>query len=246
MTEALCQFDFSEDKAKRNSRDIFFVLFPSLIVCMAAFALYISGFQVKEALPAFCYASLIAFAIFAIEIPLIQRRQRKIKAFIYDDRIVKRCGKCENSIRWDNIAKIKINENNKGEIIHIRLKGKDKATLWLFGLNEMEKLAGLIKSRISGNILVNTRRNRLDERITIVISAVSTIIVMIIIASFGTKAMDIFAISISLGTSLFLFLFRPLSKNGTSPKWLETVFILLMFAIGIWGLVSFLHNGFLP
>lgn len=243
MTEALYQFDFSEYKAKKNNRDIFFVFIPLLIVCGAGFCLYITGFQVKQALPIFCYTSLMLLVIFAIEIPLIQRRMRKIKAFIYNDRVVKKCGKHENSIPWDNVAQVKIIEDNKGETVHIRLRGKDKAIIWLYSLNEMGKLAGLIRQRIPSDISVNTKRNRLDGRIVIVTTAVGAFIVMALITSLGAKARDIFAVLFVLVTSCLLLLFRPLSRSGVSPKWLETVFILLMFMLGIYGLVSFLRSG---
>jgi hypothetical protein len=175
-----------------------------------------------------------------IEMPLIQRRMRKIRALIYKDKIVKHCGKHESSILWDNITRVKIIENTKGETVHIQLRGKGKAVLWLGGLNEMGKLAGLIRERMSGDIVVNTKRSRLDERIVIAISVIGTMIVMVVIASLGAKAMDIFAIFFAFATSCFLLLFRPLTKGCTSFKWPEIVLSLLMFLLGIYGLVSFL------
>jgi Ca2+/Na+ antiporter len=245
MTEALYQFDFSEEKAKKNNRDIIFLILV-LIVCAGVLALYITDFQVKEALLLFCIPSLYLLVIFAIEAPLLRLRQRKIKAFVYDDRIVKGCGKHENSIPWDSITRVKIVEDNKGETVRIQLRGRDKATLWLFGLNEMEKLADQIRERARGEISIRIKRNKLSVRTAGVMSAVVTMLIMILITSLGAIAEDIFAILFVFAVSCFLLLFRPLSRLDAWPKWLETVCILLMFALGIWGLVSFLHNGFLP
>ena len=245
VTEALYKFDFSEYKAKKNNRNILFVILV-LIVWAGGFCLYITDFQIKKALPGFCYTSLMILVIMAIEMPLIQIRMRKIKAFIYDDRIVQKCGKHEDSIPWDNVTQVKIIENNKGETVRIQLRGKDKAIIWLYGLNEMEKLTGLIRQRIQDDILVNTKRSRLDERIVAATTAIVMMIVMVLITSLGAKAIDIFAILAMFVMSSFVLLLRPLSRSGVSPKWLETVFILLMFLLGIYGLVSFLRGGILP
>jgi hypothetical protein len=239
VTETLCQFGFSEDKAKKNNRDIFFVFLPLLIVCMAGSALYITGFQVKKVLPIIRDASLISLVIFAVETPLLRRSQRKIKAFIYDDRIVKKCGKQENSMSWNNITRVKIIEY-RGETVHIRLRGKDKATLWLFGLNEMEKLADLIRQRMPSDILVHTRKHKLSFRLTGVTSVVVATVAMMSIASLGMKVMEVFFISFVLGVSLFLFSYRPFSKTDASLKWPEIVLCLLLFMLGIYGLVNFI------
>jgi hypothetical protein len=244
MTEALYQFDFSENTIKKTNRDMLFVFLPVLIVCLFGFALFISGFKIKEALLCSCAALLITLVIGAIEIPLIQLRQRKIKAFIHNDKIVKQCGKRENSISWDNIARIKINENSKGEIIRVQIRGKDKTVLSFYGLNEIERLASMLRERISDDILVNTKRSRLDQPIIGLISAISTMIFMAIIASFGEKAINIFAILVAFGTSFFLLLYRPLSKSDIGLKWIEITVSLTMFLLGIYGLISFLVGIF--
>jgi predicted tellurium resistance membrane protein TerC len=110
----------------------------------------------------------------------------------------------------------------------------------------MGKLAGLIKEGISGDVLVNIKRNRLDIRVIGIISAVIAVIIMTIIGLTGNKAMDIFALFIAFGTSGFLFLYRPLSKMDASLKWIEIVCSLLLGLLGVIGFISFLNTGRLP
>jgi Ca2+/Na+ antiporter len=241
VSEPLYQFDFSEDNFKKKSLDVFL---PVLIVCMFVFALFITGFKIKEALLCSCPVLLTAFIVWILEKPLIRRSLRKIKAFIHNDKIVKQCGKHENSIPWDNIARIKIRENRKGEIVHIQIRGKDKSILCLGGLNEMGKLAGLIRDRIPDNVLVNTKRNRFEPGIIVAITVVCVTIFMIIIASLGDKAMDVFASLFWLVASLFLLLYRPLSKSDTGLKWIEIVCSLLLMLLGIHGLIEFIVKMF--
>jgi len=236
VSEPLYQFNFSEGNIKKKNHDVFL---PVLIVCVFAFALFITGFKIKEALLCSCPVLLITLVIRFIEVPLIRRSLRKIKAFIHNDKIVKQCGKHENSIPWDNIARIKIRENRKGEIVNIQIRGKDKSILWLGGLNEMGKLVGLIRDRIPNNVLVNTKRSRFEPGIIVTITVICVTIIMIIIASLGAKAMDIFSILFAFGLSLLLLLFRPLSKSDTRLKWIEIVCSLLLMLLGIHGLINF-------
>lgn len=246
MTEAPYQFDFSEENIKKTNRDMLFLFFPVFIVCVIGFGFFITGFKIKETLICSGSALLTMFVVWAVEIPLLNRRQRKIRVFVHNDKIVKQCGKHENDISWENVSLLKIKEDNKGIITHIKIRGKDKTLLWLYGLNEMGKLASLIKERISVDALVNTRRNKLDLRITGIIAAIATFIFMTIIASFGAKAMDIFAILASFGVSCFLLLYRPLRKSDRGLKWIEIGVSLLMLLLGIYGLISFLKIGYVP
>jgi hypothetical protein len=246
MTEDVYQFDFSEDQANNRYRNILFVFIPAMIVCVIGFGLFITDFQVKKVLLCTFPALLIMFVIIVIEKPLVYRSLRKIKAFVNNDKIVKQCGKHENSIRWDNITKLKISKNRKGEIVRIQLRKKDKTVLWLGGLNEMERLAGLIRERVPDDILMNTKSSRLDIRIMGIAVIFITFIIVAIIASFGSKAMDIFAIVAAFAVPLYLLLFRPLSKICISSKWFEIIISLLMLMWGIYGLVIFLISGRLP
>ena len=215
-----------------------FVFFPVFVVCIVGFSLFIFGFEIKEALLCSGYVLLILAVIWIVEISLLFRRQRKIKAFIYDDKIVKQCGRHENSISWHNVTQIKIRENNKGEIVNIVIRGNDKTSILLFGLNEMRKLADLIRERLSDDVLVKTKKNRFDLRIHGIIAAVGTMFFMAIITSFGDKAKDIFAVLVAFGTSFFLLLYRPLTKSDAGLKWIEIILSLILLLLGIYGFIS--------
>jgi hypothetical protein len=222
-----------------------FVFFPVFVVCIVGFSLFIFGFEIKEALLCSGYVLLIMVSIFSVEMPLMFRRQRKIKAFIYNDKIVKQCGRHENSISWQNVVQIKIRENNKGEIVNIQIQGNDKTSILLFGLNEMRKLSDLVRERLPGDALVKTKKNRFDLRIHGIIAAVGTFFFMAIITSFGDKAKDIFAVLAAFGTSLFLFLYKPLGKSDAGLKWIEIILSLILLLLGIYGFISsFIYGHF--
>jgi hypothetical protein len=245
VAETLYQFDFSEDTIRKINRNTLFSL-PVLLVFLIGFTLIITGFKVKEALWVWFITSLFISVTTAVEIPLINRKHRKIRVLIDNDKLVKQCGRNENHLLWDNISRVKIRENNRGEILSIIIKAKDKMSLWLFGLNEMEKLAGLIKERMPADASLNTKRNRLDMRVTGIISAVITVTLMTLIALLGNKAMDIFALFAAFGTSGFLLSYRPLSKMDADLKWIEIGCALFLILLGICGLISFLQTGRLP
>jgi hypothetical protein len=103
VPEAIYQFDFSEDTIKKTNRTMLLFL-PVLYVCFVGFTLVISGFKIKESLLISGHVTLIMLVIWGIEIPLLNWRQRKIKVFIHNDKIIKQCGRHETGISWENIG----------------------------------------------------------------------------------------------------------------------------------------------
>lgn len=246
MADILYQFDFSKEQLKKRTWQIFSVLFPMLVIYTLVVALFLTDFKIKTALSLVWPVVLFAAIILTIEIPLINKIVQKSKVLIYGDRIVKKCGKREKSISWASITKFKIEENSRGEIIHLKLWAKDGTVLWLGGLNEMEKLTSTIKERIPDHALVVTKRWRLDVRAMVVLAMMCMTIVMVIIGSFGRMARDMFAVIFLLGTSGLFFLWRPLGRSDARFKWPEIAWALLMFLFGIWGLIMLLRLGYLP
>lgn len=238
------QFDFSESRIRKTNRNML-IFAPFLILCVAGFALFIADYKVSKVLIPLGVTFLIMMTILAIEIPLMNRSSRKMKVIIYEDEIIKQCGKSQQTISWDNIIKVKLVENPKGSLVRIRLYQKNNKAIYLFGFNEMGTIANLIKGRISNNVLVETKRHRLDWETPIIsiISAAVTIIVMTIIASKGTKAMNIFAISAALCVGSWLLIYRPLTKFNLRNKWFEIISAVFMIIIGIYGFIVFLLTG---
>jgi len=240
------QFDFSESRIQKTRRNIL-IVFPFVILCLVGFALFITDYKVKVLIP-LGVISLIMTAILAIEILLINRSLRKMKVLIYEDEIIKQCGKHHQIVLWDEIIKIKLNENPEGSIVWIRLYRKNERVIYLGGFNEMEKIANLIKEKISDNVLVQTKRYRIepDNPIASIITVIATMVIMGIIASKGVKAMSIFATLFPLCVGSGLLIFRPLTKANLSMKWVEIIVALFLIITGIYGFIVSLFAGKFP
>ena len=238
------QFNFSESRIQKTNR-IMLIFFPFLILCAAGLALFISDYKVSKVLIPLGVTSLIMTAILAIEIPLINRSLRKMKVLIYEDEIIKQCGKYQQTVLWDEILKIKLTETPEGSLVRIQLFRKNEKTIYLSGFNEMEKIAHLIKEKISDNVLVQTKRYRLDpdNPIVLLITCIATMVIMGIIASKGAKAMDIFVILFTLCAGSWLLTYRPLTKVNLSSKWFEIIGAVLLIILGVYGFIIFLFTG---
>ena len=241
------QFNFSESRIRKTKR-IMLILLPFLILCTVGFALFIADYKVSKVLIPLGVMFLIMTAILAIEIPLINRSLRKMKVLIYEDEIIKQCGKYQQTALWDDIIKIKLIENPDGGLVYIQLYRKNKRAIHLGGFNEMEKIANLVKEKISDSVLVQTKRHRLDweNPIVLIITCIVTMVIMGIIASKGAKAMDIFTILFALCVGSWLLTYRPLTKADLRSKWFEIIAALFMIIMGIYGFIVFLLTGKLP
>ncbi|MBC8472502.1 MAG: hypothetical protein H8D56_23820, partial [Planctomycetes bacterium] len=164
-----------------------------------------------------------------------------MKVLINEDRIIKQCGKRHQTVLWDNIIKIKLIENPDGGLVSIRLYRKNEKVIYLGGFNEMEKIAHLIREKISDNVLVQTKRYRLayDNPIVPIISGSVTMVIMCLIASGGNKAMDIFTILFALCVGSGLLIYRPLTKFSLSSKWSEIICAVLLIILSIYGFIRF-------
>ena len=80
------EFSFSEAFI-REGRRIILVLILCSIPSFIVFTMLL-GIRIEKALPAVGIACLGAGIIFSIETILINRRQRKLKVFVYEDRLL--------------------------------------------------------------------------------------------------------------------------------------------------------------
>jgi len=239
------EFEFSESHIKKTTRIFLFIVFPTLMLCLVGFASFISGFNIGKTIMSMAIASLMMGIIFAIEFPLINRRLRKMKVAIFDDRLVRRSGKKKQDVLWSDITKVKLVEDPKNGLIRITLHQKNKRSIWLFGFNEMEKIASLIKDKIADDVLVRTKHNRFSREnpVPIVIVAIGTTIGMCIIASGGDKAMDIFAILAALCCGGGILIFRPFTRSSIGFRWPELILGTLSLGLGVYALVEFILTG---
>jgi len=217
---------------------------------LAIFALYLSNFRIEKVLIPLGFTLLIFGIIIAIEIPLINRRLRKLRILIDEDKLVKQCGKKQQIFLWKDIARIKTVENKNGVVAQIKIyPKKPKMAMYLHGFREMENLANLIIERTSDSVVHLEKRWKLDWQnpfVGLLLGGVPTVVIMFIIASMGSKVGDIFAIVCALLVGLWILMFRPLTKLNACNKWVESVFGIVVLALGIYGLIYFLFVGKLP
>jgi hypothetical protein len=107
-----------------------------LLVCMIPsglmFTLFCPGFEIKKALAAVGISCLWGGIIFAVQTPLINRRQRRLRVFVYEDKLVKQCGKKQQTLLWEDIEKIKMVEKKNGDVAAISLcPQKSKTVIYL-------------------------------------------------------------------------------------------------------------------
>jgi hypothetical protein len=99
------EFAFSETFIRRARRQIL-VLVLFLMLSMVPFALYVSwhvsDFKIdfERALTAAGVAILVAVIIFAVEVPLMNWRQRKLRVLVDQDKLVKKCGRKDQTLFW--------------------------------------------------------------------------------------------------------------------------------------------------
>ena len=246
------EFSCAETFIKQTNR-LFLIFFCVIAVCLVIFALYFSNFRIERALIAAGKTLLFAGIIFFIEILLINRRLRKLKVLIYEDKLVRQCGKKQNVLIWNDITGIKMFEKKNGDVAVIRLFLKNpKRTIYLSGFREMEDMANHIKERISNNVPLEEKRWKLDwqspSKIALIMVPVMivTMIVMAVICSMGSKVIDIFAISFAFAVGLILLIFRPLAKCDIFNKWIDLAFGAVLIIAGLYGLIEFLSSGKLP
>ena len=157
------EFGYSETFIREGNRGIlFFGLF--LVPFLVIFALYVSNFRIEKALIPLGFTLLIFGIIIAIEIPLSNRRLRKLRILIDEDKLVKQCGKKQQIFLWKDIARIKTVENKNGVVVQIKIYPK-KAMMatYIHGFQEMENIANLIRERTSDkSVLHQENRWKLD------------------------------------------------------------------------------------
>jgi len=221
------------------------------IFFLVAFALYASDFRIQKALVGLGITVLVLGTISVIEIAILNRIIRKPKVLVDEDKLIRQCGKKQQTLLWTDIARIKTIVNKNGVVNQIRIyPKKPKMVMYLCRFQEMEDLANLIRERTSDMGVVHLEKHwKLDwdnPFIGAPAAIVPTMAIMFIIASMGSKAMEIFAIVVALILGLWLLMYRPMTKSNASSKWVELFFVILLFGVVIYILIYFLLFGKMP
>lgn len=243
------EFEINKTSIWEKKRTIL-VITVLFIFFIVAFALYVSEFRMQKALTSVGITVLILGTISAIEIPLLNRRMRKLKVLIDEDRLIIQCGKKQQIFLWKDITRIKVVEKRNGVITQIKIYPK-KAIMatYIHGFQEMENIANLIRERTSDTVLHQDKRWKLDWQnpyVGILVGGLPTMVVIIIIASMGSKAMDIFAIVVALLGGLCLLIIRPLTKLNVFSKWVELILGTYLLVLGIYASIYYFLFGKMP
>ncbi|HUV67279.1 MAG TPA: hypothetical protein VMW24_25540 [Sedimentisphaerales bacterium] len=139
------EFGFSETFIRAGNRNLaaavlFFAFFAG------ALAWYICDFRIRIALIVMGRVSIVLGPILAIETVLLDRRLRKLKVLVHQDRIAKQCGKKQHTLLWKDIFGIKMVHSKSGVVAEITLyPKKPNRPMYLHGYRNMEDLAALIR-----------------------------------------------------------------------------------------------------
>jgi len=243
------EFGFSEAFIREVRRTVL-VLVLCIIPFGLVFTLFCPGFRIEKALAPVGITCFWCGIIMAIETYLINRRQRRLKIFVYEDKLVKQSGKKQQTLLWEDIERIKIVERKNGDVAKISLyPRKPKRAIYICGFVEMKDLAGLIKENAPDRVSLRQKRWRLDWQnpfVAVPVSGVPTIVVMCITVSMGPRAVEIFVILCVLSLGLGLLIFRPLTRFDVSNKWFELLIVAVLLVLGIYSSIYFLLFGTMP
>lgn len=245
----MSEFGYSENFIREGrGRILVFILYISFFAL--AFSLYLSNLQLIKSLFVAGCALLITGTMMAIEIPLLNLRRRKLKVLIDDDRLIIQCGKKQQIFPWKDITRIKTVEKKNGVVTQIKIYPKRAImATYIHGFEEMEDMANLIRERTSDNVLHQEKRWKLDWHnpyIGLLVGGLPAMVIMFIIASMGSKAMDIFAVVVALLGGLCLLIIRPLTKLNVFGKWVELFFAIILLGLGVYALIYYFLYGKMP
>ena len=243
------EFGYSENFIREGDRRLL-VFSCFLIFYLLAFALYFTNFRIQKALSAVGITVLIFGTISIIELYLLNRRMRKLKVLIDEDRLIIQCGKKQHIFPWKDITRIKTVEKKNGVVTQIKIYPKRAImATYIHEFEKMEDMANLIRERTSDTVLHQEKRWKLDWQnpyIGLLVGGLPTMVIMFIIASMGSKAMDIFAIVVALLGGLCLLIIRPLTKLNVFGKWIELFFAIILLGLGIYALIYYFLFGKMP
>jgi hypothetical protein len=234
--------EFSASKSCLKEAYWWVVMFAGLALLSFVLLLYLDDFVITIWLFKAWGMSLVLLAVIAaIVLPLMFRILRKGKVLIDEEKLIKQCGRKQESFFWGNIAKIKLQKDVNGSLLDIRVYGKHGKMIFLGGFNEMEKIATLTRENVSNEVLFQESQYSLNwlHPAYGVAAAVVAMMFMGLISSLGREAEEIFLFSLCLAVGSMLLIFRPLTKATLSFKWFEIIASAVLMILGISGFIAY-------
>lgn len=235
------EFKFSEKTLKRNYKFCFLAI---LIAIPGVFLITVLAGKtnIHTLLVACGITAVILLLILAIELPLLNRSMRKMKVIIEDDRIIKQYSRGHKNFFWSDIDKVKMKKNPKGEHINIRIHGRDKRSIYIYGFERMGEIATLICEKTPNDTTIDIKQNKFDYQgyLFLTLLCITTLIVTFFVRSASELVEDIFEISFAVVAGLFLLIYKPIYKTNPSLKKLEKLLAIVMLLGGLCILIGML------
>lgn len=238
----MSEFNFSESFIRRRKR-LILIVFPFIALCVLVFAFFITGFKILPLLIS-SITFLILAAIVTIELLLIFRSLRKMKVIVYDDKLIKQSGNKKQTVLWDDVVKIKRRLKPRGTVDFLRIYQKGGGVIYLYGFTGMKEIDELIREKVEGKVLLQTKRQRLDwdspigSMIAAFAGAAAGATAVAIIGFAGHRALDVFAICLTMGVGSWFLILKPMSKTNLSFRWFEIILGIALISLGIYGFID--------
>lgn len=101
---------------------------------------------------------LLSGGVHGVQTVLFNRRWRKRRLDLDDEKITCRSAWLVRTADWCDISRVKVREYERGDVYSITLSGKKIRWFWIYGFNEMEKILSLVKDRVPDAADIRTSR----------------------------------------------------------------------------------------
>lgn len=228
------QFDFDKDGLKKRISFIW-ILTAASVPCIFLVMLLTTNIMPVVLLAASGVSTVLIVGLAAVQTRLINKSMGAMKVLVEDDRIVKRYAGGEQSLTWDDIASVDVKENPRGECAHIKIRGKDRDEIHLFGFERMREIADTIAENTSAEVALETRRGKLDHESPIwgILGGAAALVAITVGRVRGAHIDDLFEFVFSGAVAFYLLVYRPMTKHNPGWKRYETLCGVCMTLVAI-------------
>ncbi len=154
-------FNFSEDDHKKTKRQIRMLLLFGVPVVFIAI-LIISDFNYIRTITVCIITYLFSNVVAFVNNRVYSKIHCQDKILIDDREIIKQDKQEQRQIVWDNIAKIEVTMDFKGDVALIKLYEKNNTPAQVYGFNNMDRILNLISDKVSDSKIIQTNRRKLN------------------------------------------------------------------------------------
>jgi hypothetical protein len=237
----MCEFGFSEEGIKKRQR-VLLIVFLTCLPCAFLVVLLATNAKIGILIIAFTFTTILSLIILVVQTSTMNRSMRVMKVRVDDDKIIKQFDKGEQILLFADIVSVKLVKNSQGIYINIILSGKNKKTVHLSGFDRMQEIVELIREKISGDVNITTKQNKIDydNPACYILSILVTSLIIALVKQGGQQLEDIFDAMIFLVLGSFVLIYKPLSKTNLRFKRSEKFLSWGMIIIAILMLIGML------